>query len=122
MSKEWLDRVTGGASVNAAAQKAQVPQKTLDTQLRSASGLKPDMVVRIAKAYGKSPVAALVDNGLLLTAEDLGFEADLTESDHLAWLRDEERATDDVLLTEIGRRLEARKRGTIGFNEVDSES
>lgn len=109
-AKEWLKRVSGGASVNAAASQAKVPQKTLDTQLRSASGLKPEMVVKIARAYGKSPVAALAETGLISEIEArnaAGIRKGLEEVDIARLLG---KATDAQLLEEIGQRLNRRKR------------
>lgn len=69
--KNWLATVSRDATVNAIAREARVPQKTLDTQLRSATGLKPDMVVKIARAYRYPAVQALVDLGFLEASEAL---------------------------------------------------
>ena len=111
-AKTWLNRVTGGASVNAAAAAAGVPQKTLDTQLRSKTGLKPEMIVRIARAYGQSPIAALVENGLLTELEArnaAGIRAGIESANIARLLR---KATDEQLLDEIGQRLEERTNGS----------
>lgn len=116
-AKDWLDRLTDDASVNAAAQKAGVPQKTLDTQLRSHTGLKPDMVVKIARAYGASPVAALVDLELITEAEARDA-AGLESMRRAVALRE---ARDAELLTEIGRRLGERKRHAANLGEEVAE-
>ena len=106
-NKEWFGRLTEDAPVTAVARVIDVPYKTLDTQLRSESGLKPDMVVKIARAYGMSAVAALVDCGLIKMHEArdaAGLEPrNITEA--------LTRATDRQILREIGRRLDARKKG-----------
>lgn len=104
-ARELIGRLAGGDKPHAAALKASVPPKTLDTQIRSATGLKPDMVVRIARAYGSDPVVALVELGLI-TAKEAGARHELSEADHIAWLRE---AGDQVLLDEIGRRLNERE-------------
>lgn len=110
--RAWLDRVTTGASVNAVAARIGMKQSTLDGSLRAVGGIKPEYVVKIARAYDADPVAALVELGLI-TTEEAGAEHDLTEADYLAWLADDERATDDLLLAEIGRRLDERGGGTV---------
>lgn len=101
-----MDGVTHGESVLAVAQTVGMANRTLDGQLKSASGLKPETAIRIARAYGRNPVAALVALGYVKAAEaaDTGG---LTEAAHLAWLR---TADDDVLLAEIGRRVKSRSR------------
>lgn len=106
--KPWIKRVSGGASINAVAKASGIPQPTLDGQLRSSTGVKPDAVVKIARAYDVSPVVALVEYGLI-RADEAGQQHDLAEADHLTWLSDDSRATDEILLAEIGRRMEARK-------------
>jgi hypothetical protein len=102
--KQWLAAVTKDASVNAIAREIEVPHKTLDTQLRSPTGLKPDMVVKIARAYDVSPVAALVDLGLI-TEKEARDSVGLDPMRRSSALRD---ATDDELLREIGRRIGER--------------
>ncbi|WP_148046090.1 hypothetical protein [Nocardioides marmoriginsengisoli] len=102
-AKEWLARVTDHASINAIAGAAAVPQKTLDTQVRSATGLKPDMVVKIARAYkGAEPIAALVELGLI-TAEEARSNAGVEQVSVAEALA---KASNSELLTEIGRRLD----------------
>lgn len=107
-SKKWLARVSEGASVNAIAKAIGVSTSTLDSQLKSSTGLKPDTMVAIARAYGYSPVAALVDCGLVTSLDArsaAAIERDLTVPQALA------EATDDQLLREIGRRLDERGAG-----------
>lgn len=102
--KHWLDRVTEESSVNAIAREARVPHKTLDTQLRSQTGLKPDMVVKIARTYGVSPVGALVELGLITDQE----ARDIVGIDAVGTAVALRRADDGQLLDEIGRRLAER--------------
>lgn len=98
----WLKRVSGGASVLAAAEHVGMDQSTLNRQMKATPTEKT--VVRIARAYKADPIAALVELGLI-TAEEAGAQTDLTEAQHLAWLQDQ---PDEVLLREIGRRFEKR--------------
>lgn len=100
---QWLKRVSGGASVLAAAEYVGMDQSTLNRQMKATPTEKT--VVRIARAYGADPVAALVELGLI-TAEEAGAQTDLSEAQHLAWLQDQ---SDEVLLREIGRRLDERQ-------------
>lgn len=103
----WLKRVSGGASVLAVATRVGMDQSTLNRQMKATP--PPETVVRIARAYGHDPVAALVEHGLL-NLDDIEAGVDLTEAAHLAWLSDDEGgATDEVLLAEIGRRLRERE-------------
>lgn len=105
-AKQWLERVTGTSKVLPVALAVGMEQSTLNRQLKG--GLPPETVVLIARSYGADPVASLVESGLI-TAEEAKW-ADLSEVDHLAWLADDENgATDDILLTEIQRRFNARR-------------
>lgn len=104
-SKKWLARVGSGASVNAMAEKIGIATSTLDSQMKSPTGLKPETMVALAREYGYSPVAALVDRGVVTSLEaraSAGIERDLTVPQALA------EASDDQLLQEIGRRLDER--------------
>lgn len=103
-SKKWLARITGGASVAAIAEQAQIPRKTLDTQLRSPKGLAHRHIIDIARAYGASPVRALVESGAL-NIEEARDVAGLRPLEVAEALGD---ADDRELLEEIGRRLDAR--------------
>lgn len=106
-AKSWIKRVTNEAPATV-AKKLGITPSTLDSQMKSANGLKPEVVVQIARAYKADVIAALVELGLL-EPSDIGAEVDLSEAEHLAWLQDETKATDAVLLAEIGRRFEARR-------------
>lgn len=100
----WLKRVSGGASVLAAAGRIDADQSTLNRQLKA--GPPADVIVAIARAYDADPVAALVEAGIL-TAHEVNSDHDLSEVEHLAWLR---RQSDAVILAEIGRRFDERSK------------
>lgn len=102
-AKSWIKRVSGEAPATV-AKKLGITPSTLDSQMKSANGLKPETVVLIARHYKADVVASLVELGLI-ASKDIGAEVDLSEVEHLAWLRD---VDDDVLLDEIGRRLKER--------------
>lgn len=61
---EWLAKVTNGASINAAANAADIVQRTLSRQLER-EHIDAESVIKIAVAYKAHPVRALVDTGYL---------------------------------------------------------
>ena len=101
-AKDWLGRVTSGASVNAVAGRISMGQRTLNDQVSGASTLKPETVVKIARAYAAEPVAALVELGLV-SAEEARSNAGLEQISVAEALA---KASNRELLTEIGRRLD----------------
>lgn len=103
--KQWLARVTDGASVNAVAHEVRMTQTTLNGQVSGKAELKPETVVKIARAYNYSVVRALVDLGLIKEAEAM----DAAGVEEIAVAAALARADDPELLTEIGRRLAERK-------------
>ena len=103
-AKSWIKRVAGVQPATV-AKAIGMSTSTFDSQMKA--GLKPETVVKIARQYDVDVIASLVELGLI-SADEAGGKVDLSEIEHLAWLQDEKRATDDVLLTEIGRRLRAR--------------
>lgn len=106
-TQQWMESVSDGATVNAVASKAGVSQSTLATQLASTTGLKPDMAVRIARAYGSDPVVALVQVGLLQADEVTGVSADELRTQIAAEMDAQrlEEMTDDELMAEVRRLL-----------------
>lgn len=98
----WLKRVSGGASVLATASRIKADQSTLNRQLKA--GPPADVIVAIARTYDADPVAALMEAGIL-TAREVNADHDVSEADHMAWLRD---LDDARLLAEIGRRFNER--------------
>ena len=67
--KEWLERVTGGASLRAVDRKTGLNYSALGRSLRG-DGLSTDQVVRIAHAYGADITEALQDTGILPRDEE----------------------------------------------------
>ncbi|HCD4228900.1 TPA: hypothetical protein NBQ01_002176 [Corynebacterium striatum] len=63
-NSEWLEKVTNNASVNAAANRAGIVQRTLSRQVERGE-ISAENVTAIAIAYGAHPVRALVDTGYL---------------------------------------------------------
>ena len=67
--KEWLEKVTGGASLRAVDRKTGLNYSALGRSLRG-DGLSTDQVVRIAHAYGADITEALQDTGILPRDEE----------------------------------------------------
>jgi hypothetical protein len=68
---EWFTKRTDGDSINAAATKAEMPQNTLNRQLK-AGALPAESVIKISRAYNYNPVQGLVDTGYLDPLEAQG--------------------------------------------------
>lgn len=62
--EEWLTKTTRGASVNAAANRAKIVQRTLARQIERGK-IDAESVIKIAVAYSENPVHALVDTDYL---------------------------------------------------------
>lgn len=95
----WLELTIGGDSKTTAAKKAGIPASTLLTQARHGH-LSVDTVLAIARAYGRAPVAALVETGFLSVEEAAADTFSMAEV-ALA-LR---AASDRKLLQEVMRRI-----------------
>lgn len=67
--KEWLEKVTGGASLRAVDRKTGLNYSALGRSLRG-DGLSTDQVVRIAHAYDADITEALQDTGILPRDEE----------------------------------------------------
>ena len=63
-NSEWLEKVTNNASVNAAANRAGIVQRTLSRQVERGE-ISAENVIAIAEAYDVHPVRALVDTEYL---------------------------------------------------------
>lgn len=96
-NSEWLEKVTNNASVNAAANRAGIVQRTLSRQVERGE-ISAENVIAIAIAYGAHPVRALVDTGYL-------DEKYARTVDPMTALRS---VTEDQLADEVLRRM---KRG-----------
>lgn len=66
--EEWLAALTGGASQRSIADEAGVQQSKISRQLAGGK-LAPELVIDLARAYGASPVDALVGTGYLSEAD-----------------------------------------------------
>lgn len=111
-NSKWLEKVTNNASVNAAANRAGIVQRTLSRQVERGE-ISAENVIAIAIAYGAHPVRALVDTGYL-------DEKYARTVDPMTALRS---VTEDQLADEVLRRM---KRGlktdefTNDINEVEA--
>lgn len=68
---EWFEEVTSGDSVNLAARKSGIIQKTLAGQLKRGT-IPAESVIKLCRAYGKPVVQGLVDTGYLSATEANG--------------------------------------------------
>lgn len=91
-SRHWLGTITSDAQ-NEIARRAGIPQRTLYHQLDK--GLSVDNIIRIAVAYGRHPLRALIDTGHIDPAWSMAPDVESA-------LR---LASDDQLTDEILRRL-----------------
>ncbi len=66
---EWYAATVGDASVNAVATRADIVQTTLARQIKAQS-LSPEVIVAVARAYGRDVLDALVLAGLI-SREDI---------------------------------------------------
>lgn len=90
----WYKTVTKGDSNRQASDKAGLNNATLGRQLK-AGALSAENVIRIAEAYGESPIISLVD---------LGFMSAKWINEHGA-LTSLRKASDEELTDELLRRL-----------------
>lgn len=72
---EWFNRITGGASGNAAATKAHLPVASLNRHI-AAEHLTAEEVIALSRAYGISPVEGLAATGHITHEEATGMTAD----------------------------------------------
>ena len=72
---EWFNRITGGASGNAAATKAHLPVASLNRHI-AAERLTAEEVIALSRAYGISPVEGLAATGHITHEEATGMTAD----------------------------------------------
>lgn len=72
---EWFNRLTDGASGNAAGAKADISVSTLNRQLAQ-KRLSAETVIALCRGYGASPVEGLAATGYLTKEEATGVPAD----------------------------------------------
>lgn len=91
----WFNQLTNNASGRAAADRAGFNPATLNRQLKR-NELATEVVIQLARAYGRPPVRALLETGYL-RIEETGT---LTRAELAAALSDQE------LIAQIARRID----------------
>lgn len=71
---DWFNRLTDGASGNAAAAKAEIPVASLNRHLANGR-LTAEEVIALSRAYGESPVKGLAATGHITHEEAVGMDA-----------------------------------------------
>ncbi len=119
--KPWLDRVAHGASTYEMSDRTaevgeRIPQPTLAKQI-SSGNVPLTTVIRLARAYGVSPVDAMVELGALDEAEarDAAGLLPMLVREALHEAKDRE------ILSEIGRRFAERRSESTGDHDVVEE-
>ena len=102
----WLDDLIQPDSRRTAAGKADYSQSTLSRQL-DRGYLRPEMVIALCRAYGRSPVTGLVETGYIEPYETEGVSIPFAL----------EQATNRQILDEIMRRSDPEARHLFGADE-----
>lgn len=105
----WLDNLIGDDTRATASKKADYAQSTISRQL-SRGYLRPETVIALCRAYGRSPVSGLIETGYINDYELQGPDVEVA-------LRE---ATNEQLLDEIMRRSDPEARYLFG-NEGDDD-
>lgn len=105
-SRTWIGTITSDAQ-NEVARRAGIPQRTLYHQLDR--GLSAENIIRIAVAYSRHPLRALIDTGHIDPAWSMAPDV---ESALLL-------ATDDQLTDEILRRLTTSNAPSVFDTPID---
>lgn len=94
--KEWFEKLTQNASGRAAADLADISPATMNRQL-ARNDLSAETVIALARAYGRSPVRALLETGYLLP-EETGMPSpeELLQS-----------LTDQQVIADVARRIDS---------------
>lgn len=108
--ESWLDELIGEDTRATASKKADYAQSTISRQL-SRGHLRPETVIALCRAYGRSPVAGLIQTEYINDYELHGPDVEIA-------LRE---ATNEQLLNEIMRRSDPEARYLFG-NEGDEET
>lgn len=103
---EWLNDLKGEDSMRAASMKSGYAQTTLQRQIDKAQ-LSPEMVISLCRAYGRSPITGLIENGYIFAHEMDGPDVAVAL----------EKATNEQLLDEIMRRSDPQARYLFGADE-----
>ena len=102
----WFDRLIGDDTQRVAAQKAGLVESTLSRQI-SRKTFRPEMVIALCRAYGRSPVTGLIETGYIEPWETEGVSVPFAL----------EQATNRQLLDEIMRRSDPEARHLFGADE-----
>ena len=109
---EWFNRITGGASGNAAATKAHLPVASLNRHI-AAERLTAEEVIALSRAYGISPVEGLAATGHITHEEATGMTADSAA----------ELLSDPDLIRTLAYRINADPQAWFGtFGELADEN
>lgn len=106
--KEWFEKLTQNASGRAAADLANISPATMNRQL-ARNALSAETVIALARAYGRSPVRALLETGYLLP-EETGMPSpeELLRS-----------LSDQQVIADVARRIDSEPAHWVGtFDEV----
>lgn len=106
--KTWFEELTQSASGRAAADLADISPATMNRQL-ARNALSAETVISLARAYGRSPVRALLETGYLLP-EEAGM---LSPEELLQSLSDQQ------VIADVARRIDDNPAHWLGtFDEV----
>lgn len=106
--KEWFEALTENASGRAAADLADIAPATMNRQL-ARNTLSAETVIALARAYGRSPVRALLETGYL-RPEEVGMPSpeELLQS-----------LSDQQVIADVARRIDSEPAHWLGtFDEV----
>lgn len=103
---DWLDQLIGTDTRGTAANKAGYAPSTISRQL-DRGHLRPETVIALCRAYGRSPVAGLIETGYIHPHEVEGPEVEEAL----------DRATNQQLLDAIMRRSDPEARYLFGADE-----
>ena len=106
--KDWFANLTQNASGRAAAELADIAPATMNRQL-ARNTLSAETVIALARAYGRSPVRALLETGYLLPEE-----TGIPSPDELL-----QTLSDQQVIADVARRIDSEPAHWLGtFGEV----
>lgn len=103
---DWFEKLTHHASGRSAAERSGESPATVNRQLK-AGVISPELVISLARGYGRSPVLALLQTGYLLPEETGAPTLEEVAT----------TLTDQQLIAETARRIDsnpAHWQGTFG--------
>lgn len=103
----WIEGLIGSDTQRQASRKANLAESTLSRQL-SRGHLRPEMVIALCRAYGRSPVTGLVETGYINSWETEGVAIPYAL----------QQATNEQILSEILRRSDPEARIMFGAEDV----